>query len=225
LHSIISFLDPKDALQLRDWIALFGLLFTVFSFFTAQYLNARSQRLTRQLAVRPYFLVTRAKNQIKLSIEEEGIVAGKMLVTEDYKDLFIANAQDRQINGANVDKLYYLHVHNLGPSYALDCKFQIKCEEINGNETWDTEGYIPIFNKDEHIYIPLENINYYNSKQIIKEAKITFKTQSKESLVLRQFMDKDSNMRMVIYKKVFWGLFSQKISNFSKINGQFRLLS
>ncbi|MFA1512864.1 hypothetical protein ACDN41_26900 [Priestia aryabhattai] len=222
MHNIINFLDPKNALELRDWVALCGLLFTIFSFFTAQYLTARSQRLTRQLAVRPYFLITRAKNKIKLSTEEEGIGAGMMIVTKGYRELSGAHARDKQINGTNVDTLYYLRIKNLGPSYALDCKFHVKCKEKDNGETWDIEGYMPIFNKDEYIYIPLENVRYYNSNQGIKDIKISFKTQSKESLVVRQFSTESPNMKVVISKKIFWGLFNKKIVEFSDVNGVFR---
>ncbi|WKG30192.1 hypothetical protein [Priestia aryabhattai] len=222
MHNIINFLDPKNVLGLRDWVALCGLLFTIFSFFTAQYLTARSQRLTRQLAVRPYFLVTRAKNKIKLSTEDEGIGAGMMIVTKDYRELSSAHKQNKQINGIDIDKIYYLQVRNLGPSYALDCKFQVKCKEKDNGETWDIEGYMPIFNKDEYIYIPLENVQYYNRNQSIKEIKISFKTQSKESLVLRQFSDESSNMKVVISKEVFWGLFNKKIVEFPNVNGVFK---
>ncbi|WP_394547565.1 hypothetical protein [Priestia aryabhattai] len=221
MHNIINFLDPKNALELKDWVALCSLLFTMFSFFTAQYLTARSQRTTRQLSVRPYLSMVKSKRSVKLSSKEEGIGKGKLLFTEGLSDLIEANHNKDKVNGTDVDKVHYLKVQNVGPSYALDCKFEVKCHGKNPTDEWVVEGYFPIVKKDEYIYLPLETKENYPMEDT-KEMKITFKTQSNETLILKHTTLENQKSKMVLYKRLFWGLYDREIIEFSEMSVKFR---
>ncbi|WP_129727897.1 hypothetical protein [Ectobacillus funiculus] len=217
LHDFLNVLDPNDALEPKDWIALSTLLFTILTFIITQSLNARSQRVTRQLAVRPYFSITRLKRNINLSTAEKGIEEGSLLLTKHYKKLSIS----KEVN-PSIKDIQYLKVNNLGPSFALDCNFEIKCtiKKENKNENWVIKNYKSVINKDECIYIPLDSPEHYPAEITVEEMKLTFQTQFNEKLVMKETpVQKDKAEReIVIYKKKWWGLFNEKIMKFSSDN-------
>jgi hypothetical protein len=212
-------LDPKNILSAREWIALSTLIFTVFSFGITQYLSARSQRITRQLAVRPYFNMAGFRRNIDLSSDEKGVTKGKIITTHEFKELRFASKNNKQVNGKKVNKVYYLQLNNLGPGYALDCKFEIKVTGKNDKDTWKIRAYTRVIDKGEYIYIPLNNIQSYPLVQVEK-INISFRTQSNEIInIIHKKQEDDELSHHTVYKKILFGLVNKKILELPTENG------
>lgn len=201
-------METLSSLQARDWIAIGSLLFTIFAFGVTQYLSARSQRKTRELAVRTYFSFSRIERNIDLTTKEKGVEKGRILTVGDYKVFKDALINNKKINGVNPDKISYLQIQNLGPSYALDCRIKVKSVGGNESDLWETKAYLSIINKDEFIYIPLNSAKYYPFYKTL-EVEITYKTQAGESLSIYQSND---NPKHVLYKISTYGNKSELLS-------------
>jgi hypothetical protein len=216
MHSFLSMLDPNNQLVARDWIALFAFLFAITSFILTQAITSRYQRTTRQLAVRPNFQITGITRNIKLTTEAKGVEKGFLITNKEYKDLVDIKKEGRKINDTIINNVRYIQVKNLGPSYALDVKFEFKCKNKDNTNHWKIEATKQVMDEDEYVYIPINNVDDYPDV-IRTETKVTFKTQSNETIVIIMKKNKKTNRTTYnIYKKLLWGLYNKKITGMSK---------
>lgn len=156
LQETMAFFDSQQKLQPKEWIALGALIFTMFSFAVTQWYSIRSKKLERRLASRTYFDISYINRVIPLSSEKQlGVDPGLLLNTDDFKELIKINKQEGSINGEKVNKLRYMKIYNLGPSFALDCHIKVDCESGNDEEEfWTVNAYMKLVNTGTTLIYP-----------------------------------------------------------------------
>jgi hypothetical protein len=156
---------------------LIGLVSAITTFILGVLYNTHLRKKQHKQSFRPFLKI----NQMGMRGDFHDIHKGdnaKHIITNYYRE--IRDFYNK--SNSPVFKVSYLSFKNLGPGLVLECNVKAKFFVKDQDFKWEVNTTIDIIEKDELLYICIDNVNAPIGTFFLDKAEFIYKTQADEKI-------------------------------------------